>query len=145
MYKYKNVEVTCKSFDGPVSARGNKFVLKDSIVTIEITFSELHPSFVNITNISGKMIKFLWKEFLAYGDYRSYYGKIVPYMIDDVTTGEQNIYAGQTKSFYIKSTKFTSDEMFAKKADGKGTISLDLVVGEKSYIYYFELASRYVP
>lgn len=145
VYKYKDVEVACKSFEGPVSVEGNNFILNDSIATIKITFSELHPSFIDITNNSGKLIKFLWKDFLAYGDYKRYYGNIDPFMIDDETSGEQNIYAGQIKTFYIRPSKITSDEMFSKKADGKGTISLNLIVGEKSYLYYFELESRYEP
>lgn len=145
VYKYRKVEVTCKIHNKPVAYDGYSFVYTDSIATINISFYELSPSSITIFNNTDKAIKFLWKDFMAYGDYKRFYGEIDPVSIDNKSDGEQYIYGGDVKSFVVIPTWSNIDEMFPKKADGKGTVSLKLVLGEKSFLYYFDLTSKYVP
>lgn len=144
VYKYKNIEITCKSNDGNVSLTGRSFILKDSIATIEVTFYELHPFEVSIINTSKEPIKFLWKDFMAYSNYKNYCGKINSDNVDDSRGGEQYIYVGDFKSFTISPFWINRSDMFPKKANGSGFVSLTLVRGGKSFKYYLEFTSKVV-
>lgn len=103
---------------------------------------------IDASNFNKKLkgdLNLTQKDFMAYGDYKRFYGEIDPVSIDNKSDGEQYIYGGDVKSFVVIPTWSNIDEMFPKKADGKGTVSLKLVLGEKSFLYYFDLTSKYVP
>lgn len=155
-YKYENLTVTAKSYDGEVKWNGYNFELRDSCVNIEIGMSHRYVSMVTIHNLSSQPMIARWKQFSASNmtyvfdlikqdpkkyrkfNYQYYNVKVDPSsFVSDQQSGEETIYIDGTRNYSFQWSEY---DMFPEKIEkAEGEVFLPLIVNGREVLYSITL------